>query len=799
MSGRWLACATVALAAALGGPPARGDEPDRDPLQQAVVDSLSFPRRTTPPELLDAVIRATQVEAHDVAIEAFARLATLIGEAGDARLDLLADLGEAFPAADLASTERLLAPHEPGVVSVFRGIRDSLALRRRDPRRIAAATADLASPDKPTRAAAFNRLREAREDALPELVGVLADPATGQPARAAARRLLDELGPTARQPLLAWLGSMDTAAWPGVIAALDASRADDVADFLLAPALVPDTPAAARTAALESLARRTPDMPSPPAIDEAVARLTERLDRVLTPAGMPEVDHLLLEPVTGPDTAAAAFGGAVTGLVERFVWNPAARRLERGRLPPRAARAQEAIHVARDLMALKPSDEAAIRLAILARFEVGLVFAGDPETAADRIGPAGLREALAGPAGFDADTAAALLDEAATRGMWEAAAAIATACETDPDDTTAEPLAPTVRKALVRALAVPDPVVQFAAARTLALAAGPPPWAGSSRVVEILLHAATATGIDRAVIAHPDIDVAHGLATEVSRFGYEPVRVSTGREAILAARTSADTQLVLVAARLTKPTALETVQLLQQQGVGHVPPILVVVDPLDDDGRGRFLTCLILKFCDVHRIAIVDRLDSFFAPTRDSETGDVIAPPRFVDAVAQAAGPTAVDPTMRAGRAAARLARADAAIAILARLGRSGQDVSAAENVARAALFRAESYASGLALLASIGRPEAQRALLREADGPDLPDDARARALAAFETSVARYGILLESRHLREAYGRYNSAGDEPGRAAAAAVLDVLEAPTRHRRPSPSATGPDAALPRSIR
>ena len=36
-----------------------------DPFQQAVVDSLKFPERTTPQELLDAAIRAASVEALD--------------------------------------------------------------------------------------------------------------------------------------------------------------------------------------------------------------------------------------------------------------------------------------------------------------------------------------------------------------------------------------------------------------------------------------------------------------------------------------------------------------------------------------------------------------------------------------------------------------------------------------------------------------------------------------------------------------------------------------------------------------
>ena len=40
-----------------------------DPLQWAVVDSLRYPERTTPQELLEAAIRAASVEALDPTLE----------------------------------------------------------------------------------------------------------------------------------------------------------------------------------------------------------------------------------------------------------------------------------------------------------------------------------------------------------------------------------------------------------------------------------------------------------------------------------------------------------------------------------------------------------------------------------------------------------------------------------------------------------------------------------------------------------------------------------------------------------
>jgi hypothetical protein len=81
--------------------------------------------------------------------------------------------------------------------------------------------------------------------------------------------------------------------------------------------------------------------------------------------------------------------------------------------------------------------------------------------------------------------------------------------------------------------------------------------------------------------------------------------------------------------------------------------------------------------------------------------------------------------------------------------------------------------------LAAIGRAEAQRALEQEATRGDLPEPARLVAKAAFESSVDRWGILMNSRQMLAAYGRYNQDADDTARRAAGDILDVLEAAGR--------------------
>ncbi|MFM7207677.1 MAG: hypothetical protein ACKO4T_13530 [Planctomycetaceae bacterium] len=757
-----------------------------DSLQRAVVDSLAATPRETPAELLDAAIRAASVDATAAAREWFAKFAAAAEAAGDGRLDLLADLGDAVDHAALNRLERVVAASDPAAAGLVGAIAEAARLRRRDPERLAAAAAALDSPSSETSRDAADDLVRARIDSLPALVARLRAADTPPASRRRIHEVLALIGAEAREPLLEWLASDDVGSWPAVIEALEASGATDIEPYLLAPALSADSPPAARAAAIRALAPSRGDCDTSagtPSRDLAGRMLAARLDRLLTPAGLPEVAHLLLAPVRNPAEAAAAFGGSVTGLVDRISWNPDTGRFEPLRIPPRAARSRDALHLARDLAALGVDDPDAVSLVLLARLDALLVAKGD----ASGLTPQELRQPLTGPAGFSPETAADVLDAAIAHGMGEAAAGVAAALAPAAGTAAAAPLSPAVRTALVRALAVPDASLQFAAARTLALAAGDPPYPGSSRVLEILAHAATATGGDRVVVAHPDGEVVDALATNISRFGYEPIRVSTGREAIFAARSHADTVLVLLAARVATPSALETVQFLQQPAYGETPPVLVVVDPLDDDGRGRFLSQLLMKFRDYHRIAVIDRLDSLFLPVVDEATGRVTLPPRFPDLLAQAAGPAAIDPTSREQARLTRLGRSREALTLLVALARRGWDVRAATDTAIEALGTAELYEPAVALLGAVGSPRAQEMLVVEAERHDLPAGLRTASVAALAANVDRHGLLLRCGHVRSVATRYNLATGA-SRDAAGAILEVLETvDPAHRAARPDA------------
>lgn len=555
-----------------------------DPLAQSVVDSLSSPERTTPVDLFDAVVKATQVEAYRVAAAYLRRFDTAFASAGDRRPDILADLGDRHDDGTLLEVVRRLSPTEPAIAKVVRDIQTASRLRRRDPERLAAAVADLTSDSFARRSEASRRLSLAGLDAIGPLVGWLNDPrhvdGDDEPtarARGIVRELLRGLGEEGVVATLGWLGTADIDNWPGILSAIDLAgpTSDRVWPFLLAPALVVDTPPEARrraAAAIERAGRRIPTR------DAAVAELERRLDAVLRPA----------------DTEANGLrsrGQTTTNATEEVAfWDAEKNRAGRARLTPRQRRSLEAAHLARDLAALGRLDPAAERLVLLARLESTLLVVDRADASAGQK----IIAALSSAEGPSATTIASVLDEAIGRGMAEAAEAAATVIA-ETVGSPPRPMEPTVRRSLVRALSAADLGVRFAAARALAIAAPRGLYAGQSKVVEALLDCATSTGIVRAVVASPNATVRQELAAAVATLGYAPTTVVRGRDAVVQTRDSCDVRLVVIGDTLGPPGARETAEFLARIPTDGPLRVVVVHDesdlddvaPVDDDDRGR--------------------------------------------------------------------------------------------------------------------------------------------------------------------------------------------------------------------
>ncbi len=285
----WLSLVIVVVLTAPAFPETTEDtkHPDPlDPFQQAVVDSLEFPERTTPQELLDAAIRAASVEALDPTSEFLEKFDEALDREPD-KEETLAHLGESFQTAELSRLERFLKktaqPEQAQAVAfLIDGMQNAAQRKRTDPSRLKQAAVDLGSENVFVRQQAATTLMEGGTYALPMLVEILMEtvPALNETpsseadfrTRALAETIIEESGERGVRALTAWLGSDDFQRFPGIIYALNilvdsgclpagkqtnpnAVAHLDLASVLFAPACIPEFSEATREGGIPTLSQ----------------------------------------------------------------------------------------------------------------------------------------------------------------------------------------------------------------------------------------------------------------------------------------------------------------------------------------------------------------------------------------------------------------------------------------------------------------------------------------------------------------------------------------------------------------
>jgi hypothetical protein len=200
-----------------------------DPFQRAVVDSLKFPERTTPQELLDAAIRAASVEALDPTSEFLEKFDEALKKEPD-KEETLAHLGESFQTAELSRLERFLKktaqPEQVQAVAfLIDGLQNAAQRKRTDTSRLKQAAVDLGSDNVFARQQAATTLIEGGTYALPMLVEILMKtvPALNETplseadfrTRTLAETIIEDSGERGIRALTAWLGSDDFQRFPG--------------------------------------------------------------------------------------------------------------------------------------------------------------------------------------------------------------------------------------------------------------------------------------------------------------------------------------------------------------------------------------------------------------------------------------------------------------------------------------------------------------------------------------------------------------------------------------------------------
>jgi hypothetical protein len=106
---------------------------------------------------------------------------------------------------------------------------------------------------------------------------------------------------------------------------------------------------------------------------------------------------------------------------------------------------------------------------------------------------------------------------------------------------------------LARALQQPDRRLRLAAVEAIVRLQPTKPFPGSSLVPKTLGFLAAATGHRRAMVASPILDEARDLAGRLSSAGYHADALVDGRELLLQAARSPETELILVDVTITRP------------------------------------------------------------------------------------------------------------------------------------------------------------------------------------------------------------------------------------------------------
>lgn len=374
---------------------------------------------------------------------------------------------------------------------------------------------------------------------------------------------------------------------------------------------------------------------------------------------------------------------------------------------------QLAARLAADLAEVDPGNGSSVRLALLLGLE------NDSEVRTESLAT---------------DQLATALHEALERGLYVAAQRC---CQTLGERR--DPLALNSGKGtpapLAAALESGHSGVRFAAVKAILEIAPTQPFAGSSRVAETLLHLASATGDDVAVVAYPQMAKAGQTASWLLAAGYAATPANRGSDALRIASESPDVQLVLIDMSIRLPGARETLFRLRRSPTTALTPILL----LAADGR----------------LGEAQRL----AAEHGGAAGRVLAGsrPHSVEVI----GALAKDLTATAASGLpdgeTRLAQADFAREAIAKIVAEGPafyGMSAhAQQVVSLTIPTDE---LSFNTLAAIGTPESQLRLLDAASFETLSIDSRNLAAKAFGRSLREHGVLLTREQIRRQYDRYN-------------------------------------------
>jgi len=313
--------------------------------------------------------------------------------------------------------------------------------------------------------------------------------------------------------------------------------------------------------------------------------------------------------------------------------------------------------------------------------------------------------------------------------------------------------------AIVRAATCPDRRLRYQALAAIVRWNPEKSYPGSSRVAAGLEWFASSSGERVVVVAEPRLAVASQLGQAFSAAGYRVIPVTTGREALLAAQSCADVELVFATSTISEPNVGVLAQALRSDARTGDVPLLIGADTQDAASAanvlaGREKNVLIL-------------------PTpRDLEAASW-AIQKLNDAVGVT--PVSADVRLTQSRAAAR------ALLQLLKTRSAIYELDDVNELVRKFLATPALFDEGLEFAATVKTPYAQQALVDLAGDKRFGADVRNRAVDAFERQLAANGSLLRGPDIAAMYDRYNASekDDAQTQHVLSRLLDVFESATK--------------------
>jgi hypothetical protein len=594
--------------------------------------------------------------------------------------------------------------------------------------RIDALIAKLSDPQLGARQAALGDLSLAGTHIVNPMLRVLAD-ASREKEHANIRAAMVRLAATTEQPLIGALATPSEALKLQIIAVLGRMRSRLAAVHLVRPAVDPSGSAELRQlagAAVHQIVGAKPDF------YEAERHLTHEYQRLLA--------------------GELPYRADADDRVELWSWDEARQGAVATKLPKGDAGALLAARVASDLFALKPGDVTAQRMMLLANLQLAKVLAGLDRPLPTEAGTTGAAALAAGPQALNLVLADALA-------QGKVAAAIA-AAELLGQGGDAKVLAANAGGAspLAEAMRHPDRRVRLAAALAAVKLAPGESFAGASRVSETLAWVIGTNGASSVLIGHPRSEDAQTLVALMNELGYEGEAAHLGRVLAERAFANPDFEFILIADAIDIPPVMELVQWLRRDYRTARQPIGVMA-------RGENLQALRDALRDDPFTTVFPRIFSTEVAFRE------------IAKLKEIAGRNLVERDERTAQAQAALA----ALTILAKdpANFAGYELLRLEPTLIGALSNASFSAEASGVLALLGTPRAQTALVDFASQHSRPLTDRQAAAAGFAAAVKARGLLLTQQQLAQQYARYNVSErlDSETQAVLGSILDAIEAP----------------------